>query len=50
MTPVERMVQLGMFADDAASIQKFFVDRGDLAGLERYIENRKNFGMEASDR
>ena len=50
MTPVERMVQLGMFADDAISIQKYFLERGDPEGLERYIENRKNFGMEASDR
>ena len=50
MNPVERMIQLGMFADDAAAIQKYFTERGDLEGLERYIENRKNFGMEASDR
>ena len=50
MTPVERMVQLGMFADDAFSIQKYFVEREDLEGLERYIENRKNFRMEESDR
>lgn len=50
MTPVERMIQLGMFADDAAAIQKYFAERNDLEGLERYIENRKNFGMEASDR
>ena len=50
MTPIERMVQLGMFADDAYAIQKYFVDRGDLAGLERYIQDRKNFRGEASER
>lgn len=50
MSPVERMIQLGMFADDAAAIQKWFADRNDLAGLERYIANRKNFNPEASDR
>ena len=50
MSPIERMIQLGMFADDAYSIQKFFLERNDLEGLERYIQNRKNFRMEASDR
>ena len=50
MSPIERMIQLGMFADDAYSIQKYFVERNDLAGLERYIENKKIFNPEASDR
>ena len=50
MSPVERMIQLGMFADDAYAIQKWFLDRNDLEGLERYIENRKNFNPEVSDR
>lgn len=50
MTPVERMIQLGMFADDAIAIQKYFETRNDPDGLERYIANIKNFGSEASDR
>ena len=50
VSPVERMIQLGMFADDAYAIQKWFLDRNDLEGLERYIENRKNFNPEVSDR
>lgn len=50
MSPVERMIQLGMFADDAYAIQKWFVERGDLEGLERYIENKRNFNPEESDR
>ena len=50
MSPVERMIQLGMFTDDAYAIQKWFLDRNDLEGLERYIENRKNFNPEVSDR
>ena len=47
---MERMIQLGMFADDAAAIQKYFAERNDLEGLERYISDRKNFRTEASDR
>ena len=50
MTPMERMIQLGLYADDAISIQQYFESRNDPDGLERYIANLNNFRSEESDR
>lgn len=50
MSPVERMIALGMFPYDAVCIEKWFLNRNDPDGLERYINDKKNFNSEASDR
>lgn len=50
MSPVDRMIALGMFPHDAICIEKWFLSRNDPEGLERYIENKKNFNPEASER
>lgn len=50
MSPVDRMIALGMCPHDAASIEKWFLSRNDQEGLERYIMDKKNFNPEASDR
>lgn len=50
MSPMERMILLGLPPDEAAAVEKYFAARADWAGLERFIADKSNFRSEASAR
>lgn len=50
MDYVRCMIALGLSGEDAKSIYKWFSDRRDFVGLEKYIQDKRHFNAEASDR
>lgn len=50
MDYIGRLVRLGIFPDCARITVKWFESRGDIEGLERYIENIRTRQVEASER
>lgn len=50
MSDIDRLLALGVRYDCALDIVHYFRVRGDLAGLDEYIEHIKSRKMEVSDR